>query len=58
MSFTDFTNLTSAYGLIFYNGYIYAGSYSNATITKIKFNDSTDYSTYYTFSSNYFLTSM
>lgn len=50
MSYSTYTNLTGADGLTYYNGYIYAGSYSNGTITKIDYSNSSIQTTYYSFS--------
>ena len=50
MSYSTYTNLTGADGLTYYNGYIYAGSYSTGTITKIDYSNSSIQTTYYTFS--------
>lgn len=47
MSYSEFNNLTTIYGIAYYKGYIYAGSYDNRTITKIKFTDKDISSVYY-----------
>ncbi len=53
MSYSNFTNYNGSYGLAYYNGYIYAGSYSDGKIIKIQFNDSSVQSDFYVgFSSN------
>lgn len=52
MSYSTYTNLTGADGLTYYNGYIYVSSYSNGTITKIDYSDSSNQTLYYNFSSS------
>ncbi len=53
MSYSNFTNYNGSYGLAYYNGYIYAGSYTDGKIIQIQFNDSSVQSDFYVgFSSN------